>query len=211
MYSGTYDDLARLPDIADNVSGKCLCPLGDASLPFMLSAMKHYGRRTPTRYPSPRRHSPDVRSSVMRAVESLLRLGIATVPCRGHGNLVDYRHCHSRDRQRRCPNRGTQCLGVRWVPGVGRGVCRTSIFRSHDLHFIAKLHGLPQFAFLNRSRLGIGQAHHPIEDPFSSGGRATLANDHRGPNSSSSTSCMMWSLCHKISSNRFRYAGFACI
>ncbi|MDA8205852.1 MAG: NADH-quinone oxidoreductase subunit NuoF [Thermaerobacter sp.] len=40
--AGTMDDLARLPDIADNVSGKCLCPLGDASLPFMLSAMKHF-------------------------------------------------------------------------------------------------------------------------------------------------------------------------
>ncbi len=40
--AGTYDDLARLPDVADNVSGKCLCPLGDASLPFMLSAMKHF-------------------------------------------------------------------------------------------------------------------------------------------------------------------------
>lgn len=39
---GTDDDLARLPDVADNVSGKCLCPLGDASLPFMLSAMKHF-------------------------------------------------------------------------------------------------------------------------------------------------------------------------
>ena len=39
---GTMDDLSRLPDIADNVSGKCLCPLGDASLPFMLSAMKHF-------------------------------------------------------------------------------------------------------------------------------------------------------------------------
>lgn len=40
--AGTMDDLARLPDIADNVSGKCLCPLGDASLPFMLSAMQHF-------------------------------------------------------------------------------------------------------------------------------------------------------------------------
>jgi len=40
--SGTYADLDRLPDIADNVSGNCLCPLGDASLPFMLSAMKHF-------------------------------------------------------------------------------------------------------------------------------------------------------------------------
>ncbi|NMP23675.1 NADH-quinone oxidoreductase subunit NuoF [Sulfobacillus harzensis] len=40
--AGTYDDLDRLPDIADNVSGKCLCPLGDASLPFMLSAMKYF-------------------------------------------------------------------------------------------------------------------------------------------------------------------------
>ncbi len=40
--AGTYADLDRLPDIADNVSGNCLCPLGDASLPFMLSAMKHF-------------------------------------------------------------------------------------------------------------------------------------------------------------------------
>ncbi len=39
---GSMEDLARLPDIADNVSGICLCPLGDASLPFMLSAMKHF-------------------------------------------------------------------------------------------------------------------------------------------------------------------------
>ncbi|MDA8207220.1 MAG: hypothetical protein M0Z36_14240 [Thermaerobacter sp.] len=39
---GTMDDLARLPDVADNVSGKCLCPLGDASLPFRLSAMQHF-------------------------------------------------------------------------------------------------------------------------------------------------------------------------
>lgn len=39
---GTYEDLDMLPDIAENVSGKCLCPLGDASLPFMLSAMRHF-------------------------------------------------------------------------------------------------------------------------------------------------------------------------
>ncbi len=39
---GTYADLDLLPDVADNVSGKCLCPLGDASLPFMLSAMRHF-------------------------------------------------------------------------------------------------------------------------------------------------------------------------
>lgn len=39
---GTLADLELLPDIADNVGGKCLCPLGDASLPFMLSAMKHF-------------------------------------------------------------------------------------------------------------------------------------------------------------------------
>ncbi len=40
--AGTMADLERLPDIADNVGGKCLCPLGDASLPFMLSAMKFF-------------------------------------------------------------------------------------------------------------------------------------------------------------------------
>lgn len=40
--AGTPADLERLPDIADNVNGNCLCPLGDASLPFMLSAMKHF-------------------------------------------------------------------------------------------------------------------------------------------------------------------------
>ncbi|MCY0865307.1 MAG: NADH-quinone oxidoreductase subunit F, partial [Sulfobacillus sp.] len=39
---GTARDLDLLPDIADNVGGKCLCPLGDASLPFMLSAMRHF-------------------------------------------------------------------------------------------------------------------------------------------------------------------------
>jgi NADH-quinone oxidoreductase subunit F len=39
---GTMKDLELLPDIADNVGGKCLCPLGDASLPFMLSAMKYF-------------------------------------------------------------------------------------------------------------------------------------------------------------------------
>lgn len=39
---GTTEDLARLPDIADNVSRKCLCPLGDASPPFILSTMQHF-------------------------------------------------------------------------------------------------------------------------------------------------------------------------
>lgn len=39
---GTSRDFDLLPDIADNVGGKCLCPLGDASLPFMISAMRHF-------------------------------------------------------------------------------------------------------------------------------------------------------------------------
>ncbi len=61
--------------------------------------------------------------------------------------------------------------------GVDRVVCHKSTFYFHNLHFIPKLHGLPQFAFLNRSRIGIRHAYHSIGDPFAGGGRATLADD----------------------------------
>lgn len=39
---GDEGDLDTLLDIADNVGGKCFCPLGDASLGFMVSAIKHF-------------------------------------------------------------------------------------------------------------------------------------------------------------------------
>lgn len=39
---GQESDLAMLLDIADNINGKCFCPLGDASLGFMVSAVKHF-------------------------------------------------------------------------------------------------------------------------------------------------------------------------
>ncbi|AEW06244.1 NADH dehydrogenase subunit F [Sulfobacillus acidophilus DSM 10332] len=39
---GEADDLTVLLDIADNISGKSFCPLGDAALGFMVSAVKHF-------------------------------------------------------------------------------------------------------------------------------------------------------------------------
>lgn len=39
---GDAHDLETLMDVADNISGKCFCPLGDASLGFMVSAVKHF-------------------------------------------------------------------------------------------------------------------------------------------------------------------------
>jgi NADH-quinone oxidoreductase subunit F len=40
---GEPDDLDVLMDVADNIGGKCFCPLGDASLGFLVSAVKHFG------------------------------------------------------------------------------------------------------------------------------------------------------------------------
>ncbi len=40
--AGNEADLDMLLDIADNMNGKCFCPLGDASLGFMVSAIKHF-------------------------------------------------------------------------------------------------------------------------------------------------------------------------
>ncbi|MBX5467361.1 MAG: NADH-quinone oxidoreductase subunit NuoF [Firmicutes bacterium] len=40
--AGTDRDLELLLDLADNIGGKCLCPLGDASLGFMVSAIRHF-------------------------------------------------------------------------------------------------------------------------------------------------------------------------
>ncbi|MCL6561793.1 MAG: NADH-quinone oxidoreductase subunit NuoF [Firmicutes bacterium] len=39
---GSQGDLEVLLDVADNIGGKCLCPLGDASLGFMVSAIRHF-------------------------------------------------------------------------------------------------------------------------------------------------------------------------
>ncbi|MDA8192519.1 MAG: NADH-quinone oxidoreductase subunit NuoF [Thermaerobacter sp.] len=39
---GEERDLEVLLDIADNMAGKCFCPLGDASLGFMVSAVTHF-------------------------------------------------------------------------------------------------------------------------------------------------------------------------
>ncbi len=39
---GTEEDLDTLMDIADNIGGKCFCPLGDASLGVLVSAMKFF-------------------------------------------------------------------------------------------------------------------------------------------------------------------------
>ncbi len=39
---GTPDDLDTLADVADNVGGKCFCPLGDASLGVLVSALQHF-------------------------------------------------------------------------------------------------------------------------------------------------------------------------
>lgn len=39
---GTPDDIETLLDVADNIGGKCFCPLGDASLGVLVSAMKYF-------------------------------------------------------------------------------------------------------------------------------------------------------------------------
>ncbi len=39
---GSESDIDLLMDIADNINGKCFCPLGDASIGFLVSAIKHF-------------------------------------------------------------------------------------------------------------------------------------------------------------------------
>lgn len=39
---GQNSDLDLLSDVADNIAGKCFCPLGDASLGVLVSALKHF-------------------------------------------------------------------------------------------------------------------------------------------------------------------------
>lgn len=39
---GDASDLSLLMDVADNINGKCFCPLGDASIGFLVSAIKHF-------------------------------------------------------------------------------------------------------------------------------------------------------------------------
>lgn len=39
---GDESDLSVLLDVADNINGKCFCPLGDASIGFLVSALKHF-------------------------------------------------------------------------------------------------------------------------------------------------------------------------
>ncbi len=39
---GTLEDLDTLADVADNIGGKCFCPLGDASLGVLVSALQHF-------------------------------------------------------------------------------------------------------------------------------------------------------------------------
>jgi NADH-quinone oxidoreductase subunit F len=39
---GDPDDLDMLLDVADNINGKAFCPLGDASVGFMVSAIRHF-------------------------------------------------------------------------------------------------------------------------------------------------------------------------
>ncbi|CAB1129338.1 NADH:ubiquinone oxidoreductase subunit F [Candidatus Hydrogenisulfobacillus filiaventi] len=39
---GRMEDIDQLLDIADNMAGKCFCPLGDASLGFLVSALEHF-------------------------------------------------------------------------------------------------------------------------------------------------------------------------
>ncbi len=39
---GELDDLDTLLDVADNINGKAFCPLGDASVGFMVSAIRHF-------------------------------------------------------------------------------------------------------------------------------------------------------------------------
>jgi NADH-quinone oxidoreductase subunit F len=39
---GTPEDLDTLADVADNIGGKCFCPLGDASLGVLVSALKYF-------------------------------------------------------------------------------------------------------------------------------------------------------------------------
>ncbi|MHB1953897.1 MAG: NADH-quinone oxidoreductase subunit NuoF [Sulfobacillus sp.] len=39
---GQLSDLDLLADVADNIAGKCFCPLGDASLGVLVSALKHF-------------------------------------------------------------------------------------------------------------------------------------------------------------------------
>jgi NADH-quinone oxidoreductase subunit F len=39
---GDEQDLTLLMDVADNINGKCFCPLGDASIGFLVSAIKHF-------------------------------------------------------------------------------------------------------------------------------------------------------------------------
>lgn len=40
--NGSEADLDLILDLADNIGGKCFCPLGDASLGFVVSALKHF-------------------------------------------------------------------------------------------------------------------------------------------------------------------------
>ncbi|MCY0897558.1 MAG: NADH-quinone oxidoreductase subunit NuoF [Firmicutes bacterium] len=42
MGLGDERDLATLTDVADNINGKCFCPLGDASIGFLVSAINHF-------------------------------------------------------------------------------------------------------------------------------------------------------------------------
>ncbi len=42
MGKGEPRDLEVLADVADNIAGKCFCPLGDASLGVLVSALKHF-------------------------------------------------------------------------------------------------------------------------------------------------------------------------
>lgn len=39
---GDENDLSILLDVADNINGKCFCPLGDASIGFMVSAINNF-------------------------------------------------------------------------------------------------------------------------------------------------------------------------
>jgi NADH-quinone oxidoreductase subunit F len=39
---GDANDLSLLMDVADNINGKCFCPLGDAAIGFLVSAIKHF-------------------------------------------------------------------------------------------------------------------------------------------------------------------------
>ena len=39
---GSQEDIDMLLDISDNINGKCFCPLGDASIGFLVSAIQHF-------------------------------------------------------------------------------------------------------------------------------------------------------------------------